>query len=105
MISSMSSAACTALRNIRLSVGGTEVFGMRDLNPPVLQRQDGDVLVLLQIGQRLGRQVLDALQLAGLQPGDARLRLGHDAERHRVEAGLLVAAEAGASARSCVFGL
>ena len=27
MISSMSSAACTALRNIRLSVGGTDVFG------------------------------------------------------------------------------
>ena len=45
---------------------------MRDLDPPVLQRQDRDVLVVLQIRQRLGRQVLDALQLAGLQAGDAR---------------------------------
>ena len=46
--------------------------------------------------ERLGRHVLHALQLARLQAGDARARLGHDAERHGVEAGLLVAAEAGA---------
>ena len=51
--------------------------------------------VLLEALDARLRHVLDRLQLAGLEPGDARARLGHDAEGHRVEAGELVAAEAG----------
>ena len=66
-----------------------------DLDPPVLQRQQRDVGILLQIGQRFGRQILDTLQFACLQAGETCLRFGDDTECHRVEAGLLVPAEAG----------
>ena len=69
--------------------------GVGDLNPPVVQRQHADGRVLFQVRQRFGRQVLDPLQLAGFQAGDAGAGFGHDTERDGVETGLLVAAEAG----------
>ncbi len=95
-MSSIFSAACTARRKSRLSVGGIEVFGNRDLDPPVGQRQQGDVLVVLEGGDGFRRHVFDPLQLAGLQACDAGAGLGHNAEGDGVEARLLVAAEAGA---------
>ena len=51
--------------------------------------------VLLEALDARLRHVLDRLQLAGLEAGHPRARLGHDPEGHGIEAGELVAAEAG----------
>ena len=61
MISSMFNAAWIALRTIRLSVGGCWVIRVGDLDPPMQQGDQADILVVLQSGSRFGRNVLDAL--------------------------------------------
>src|SRR6185503_18431548 len=68
----------------------------RDLDPPVRQWHDRDVLVLLEILERLGRQVFYALQLACFQAGHTSTRLGYDPEHHGIEAGLLESSKTGA---------
>ena len=66
-----------------------------DVDPEALERVEDEALVPLEPLGRLGGDVLDRVELALLEPGDARPALGDDLERDRIEVGDLAAAEAG----------
>ena len=84
------------LAKLRIVGRRLRIIGRGDVHPPIFQRQDSDLRILLQFGHRHEGQVFHPVQLTGAQPGHARAGLGHDAEGHGVEAGQLVAAEASA---------